>query len=252
MSDNGAVMISGGSRGIGLATALVMGRRGWKVAVTGTDEANLAAAAASLDEQGIVNHQACFAVEDPDAWGPALDRAEKALGPITAMVCNAAVSIKRDGAKIPFQDTDADVWRRTIEVNVMGVVNGFRAVTPRLIERDGGSLVAVSSIAGRGGLPIGSTYYTTSKAAVIGLIHSAPFDLGRYNIRVNAVAPGRIDTDMTREAGEEFNRSLIPQIALGRLGQPEEVGEAIAFLCSPAASYITGVCLEVTGGWHVG
>lgn len=252
MSDNGAVMISGGSRGIGLATALVMGRRGWKVAVTGTDEANLAAAAVRLDEAGIVNHHACFEVQDADAWGPALDQAEQALGPITAMVCNAAVSIKRNGAKIPFQDTDPDVWRRTIEVNVMGVVNGFRAVTPRLIERGGGSLVAVSSIAGRRGLPLGSTYYTTSKAAVIGLIQSAPFDLGRYNIRVNAVAPGRIDTDMTREAGDEFNRSLIPQIALGRLGRPEEVGEAIAFLCSPEASYITGVCLEVTGGWHVG
>lgn len=245
-------MISGGSRGIGLATAMVMGRRGWKVAVTGTDKANLAAAGVRLGDAGIVNHQACFAVEDADAWGPALERAEEALGPITAMVCNAAVSIKRGGAKILFQDTDPDVWRRTMEINVMGVVNGFRAITPRLIDRGGGALVAVSSIAGRRGLPLGSTYYTTSKAAVIGLIQSAPFDLGRYNIRVNAVAPGRIDTDMTREAGEEFNRSLIPQIALGRLGRPEEVGEAIAFLCSPEASYITGVCLEVTGGWHVG
>lgn len=252
MTDKGTVVISGGSRGIGLATALVMGRRGWKVAITGTGEANLATAAARLEEAGIASHQACFAVEDADAWGPALDQAEQALGPIGAMVCSAGISPKRDGGKIPFEDTDMEVWRRTMEVNLMGVVNGFRAVTPRLIERGGGALVAVSSIAGRRGLPLGSTYYTTSKAAVIGLIQSAPFDLGRYSIRVNAVAPGRIDTDMTREAGEEFNRSLLPQIALGRLGQPGEVGEAIAFLCGPGASYITGVCLDVTGGWHVG
>ena len=252
MTDNGTVIISGGSRGIGLATALVMGRRGWKVAITGTGEANLATAAARLDEQGIASHRACFAVEDADAWDPALDQAEEVLGPITALVCNAGISPKRDGRKIPFEETGADVWRRTMDVNLMGVVNGFRAAAPRLIERGGGALVAVSSIAGRVALPLGSTYYTTSKAAVIGLVRSAAFDLGGHGIRVNAVAPGRIDTDMTREAGAEFNRSLLPQIALGRLGRAEEVGEAIAFLCGGAASYVTGVCLDVTGGWHVG
>src|SRR3546814_10845970 len=120
------------------------------------------------------------------------------------------------------------------------VLHGFRTVAPRLVNRGGGALVAVSSIAGRRALPISSTYYTTSKAAVIGLVQSAAFDLGPHNVRVNAIVPGRIETDMTAEAGAEFNRSLLPEIALRRLGTAEEVGQAISFLCSPQASYITG------------
>lgn len=245
----GSVMITGGSRGIGLGTARVMGRDGWKVAITGTGADGLAAAKADLAADDIDCHTICFAVEDPAAWPGAVADAEAAIGPLRALVCNAGISPKRDGRKIPFGDDDDEAWKRTLDINLMGVVYGLRTVTPAFKER-GGSVVAVASIVGRVAVPLGSTYYAASKAAVIGLVQSAAFELGPDGIRVNAVLPGRINTDMVAEAGEELNNSLIPQIALGRLGRPEEVGEAIAFLCGDRASYITGICLDATGGWH--
>lgn len=250
-AETGTVLITGGSRGIGLAAALVMGRQGWKVAIAATDRERLAAASDRLRGAGIAQHAVRLQVEDAGAWSAAVADVERALGPVSALVCNAGISPKRDGRKIPFEETDLEVWRRTIDVNLLGVLNGFRAVTPGMIRRGGGALVAVSSIAGRIAPPLGSAYYITSKAAVIGLVQGAALDLGRHNIRVNAIVPGRIETEMTAEAGAEFNRSLTPEIALRRLGGPEEVGTAIAFLCSPAASYVTGASLDVTGGWYI-
>jgi 3-oxoacyl-[acyl-carrier protein] reductase len=245
----GAVMITGASRGIGLGTARVMGRDGWKVAITGTTEDRLAAAKADLAADGIDCHTICFAVEDQDAWAGSVAEAEAAIGPLSALVLNAGISPKRDGRKIPFGDDDDEAWRQTLDINLMGVVYGLRTVTPAFKKR-GGSVVAVASIVGRVAVPLGSTYYAASKAAVIGLVQSAAFELGSFGMRINAVLPGRIATDMVAEAGAELNNSLIPQIALGRLGEPEEVGEAINFLCGSRASYITGICLDATGGWH--
>jgi 3-oxoacyl-[acyl-carrier protein] reductase len=245
----GAVMITGGSRGIGLGTARVMGRDGWKVTITGTTEDRLATAKQDLAADGFDCHTVCFAVEDEAAWSGAVADTEAAFGPLSALVLNAGISPKRDGSKIPFGDDDGDAWQQTVDVNLMGVVYGMRAVLPGFKER-GGSIVAISSIVGRVAVPLGSTYYAASKAAVVGLVQSAAFELGGFGIRVNAVLPGRIATDMVAAAGEELNNALIPVIALGRLGEPEEVGEAINFLCGPRASYITGICLDATGGWH--
>lgn len=249
----GTVVITGGSRGIGLASAEVMGAAGWSVAITGTDERRLADAEAHLRSLDIRVCALRFPVESESAWAPALDTAERSLGPIAALVCNAGISPRREGRKISFEETDTETWARTLDVNLWGVLHGFRIVSRRFIERGvGGSLVAVASLAARARIPAVSSYYSASKTAVVGLVRGAAFDLGRYDIRVNAVAPGRIDTDMTRAAGDEVNRGFLPEIALGRLGGAREVGEAIEFLCSPRASYITGVCLDVTGGWYMG
>jgi len=251
MAEEEVVLVTGGSRGIGLGAASVMGRRGWKVAITGTSKAALDAAAARLSGEGVDHMTLRFPVEDEAAWPDAVAAVTRRFGAVSALVCNAGISPKRDGRKIPFEDADTEIFRRTLDVNLMGVLHGFHAVTPGMIARGGGALVAVTSIAGRVGVPLGSSYYATSKAAVIGLVQSAAHDLGGYGIRVNAVAPGRILTDMTAEAGADFNQSLIPEIALRRLGEPEDMGRAIAFLCGPDAGYVTGVCLDVTGGWFI-
>jgi len=249
---HGTVFVAGGTRGIGFATAAVMGAAGWSVAITGTGEDTVRRASAELSDRGIRHHALRLAVEEEGAWEPALEEAESALGPITALVCSAGISPKRDGRKIPFEEADTAVWRRTLDVNLMGTLHGLRAVTPRMKRRGGGSVVAVSSLAARVALALTGSYYTTSKAAIGGLVRAAAGELGPHGIRVNGVLPGRIDTDMTREAGADFNQSLTGQIALRRIGRPEEVAEAIAFLCGAKASYITGVNLDVGGGWCIG
>lgn len=248
----GTVLISGGTRGIGLATASIMGKAGWSVSISGQNPDNLARAVATLQADGIKVHGMCFSVEDESSWDAAIAETEHLFGPVTSLVCNAGISLRRNGRKISFEDTDTEIWSRTFDVNVWGVLYGFKAATRSFLKHGtSGSMVAVSSLAGRLGIPISSSYYTAAKTAVIGLVRGAAADLGKHGIRVNAVTPGRIETEMTMEAGAEFNQSLFPEIALQRMGRPEEVGEVIEFLCSDRASYVTGASLDIAGGWHI-
>lgn len=250
LATQGVALITGGSRGIGLGTARVMGVRGWSIAISGTNESRLSAARTALQTVGIKPLCLCFRAEEASAWPRALSEIDKTFGGLTALVCNAGISPKVSGRKVPFEETNDELWKQTFDVNVTGVLSGFRAATKYFLQRGtSGAMVAVSSIAARVHVPLTSSYYTTAKAAVLGLVRGAAFDLGHHGIRVNAVAPGRIDTDMVREAGSAINNSLLPEIALRRLGYPDEVGEVIEFLCSSRAAYVTGTCVDVTGGW---
>lgn len=242
-------IISGASRGIGFSTALELGRQGWNVVLTGTVEERLRSALATLSRESIPCHAITFSVDDSDGWDRAVRETTGRFGGVDALVCNAGISPRSGGRKIPFDELDPLVWRQTMQVNVEGAVLGARAVTPKLKSRHGSSITFVSSIAGRVGMGFVSSYYTTSKTALIGLMRGLAHDLGPYGIRVNAVAPGRIDTEMTRQAGRKFNDRLTEEIALRRVGNPEEVASVIAFLASDAASYVTGACIDVHGGW---
>jgi 3-oxoacyl-[acyl-carrier protein] reductase len=248
---NKTVLITGGTRGIGLGIARVMLREGWAVAVTGTTEEACAKAEAELRQHGRVTSVA-FSVDDVAAWEPALDRVEGAIGPVGALVANAGISLRADGQVIPLVETDGAHWARTFAVNLHGVVNGFRAVTRRIIARgDDGALVAISSIAGRIGATTVSSSYSASTAAVIGLCRQQSMELGPRKIRVNAVCPGAIDTDMLRSGPMRAAPAAFSAAALGRVAQPEEVGEVVEFLLSPRASYVTGATIDVTGGLYV-
>jgi len=250
-----AALVTGGTRGIGRGIASVLLRRGWRVALCGTGLAAARDTATALRQEtgapGDAIRPLAFAVEEPDGWEAALDAAEAALGPLTGLVCNAGISPKRAGRKIPLgADGDAQAWARTFAVNVDGAVIGTRRFAARCAERGmPGSVVLMSSIAARVGLPFVPSYYSASKAAILGFVRMGAHDLGARGIRLNAVAPGRIETDMVREAGAALNRRIAEETALGRLGHPEEVGEAVEFLLSDRASFITGTCLNVTGGW---
>ena len=147
-----------------MGTARVMGRDGWKVAITGTGADGLATAKADLAADGVDCHTICFPVEDPAAWPGAVADAEAAIGPLKALVCNAGVSPKRDGRKIPFGDDDDEAWKRTLDINLMGVVYGLRTVTPAFRER-GGSVVAVASIVGRVWAEMSSVCTATNPAS---------------------------------------------------------------------------------------
>ncbi|MEM6439691.1 MAG: SDR family oxidoreductase [Pseudomonadota bacterium] len=247
---SGTVLITGGSRGIGLGCAKVCLARGWKVAVAGSTQASAEAGAAALGGGDAVCAVG-LAVEDPAAWGPALDAAEAALGPVTALIANAGVSPREDGRKKPFASAgDEAFWAQTLAVNVDGVVDGSRQVSRRWMTRGTpGAIVAMSSIAGQVGIPFVSSYYATSKAALLGFVRAAAYDLGPHGIRINAIGPGRIATDMVAASGTVVNDAVAEETALKRLGTPEELGEAAEFLISDRASFITGTRLNVTGGW---
>ena len=241
------VLITGGTRGIGLGCARVCLARGWSVAVAGASEASAAEARGTLPDA----HALALPVEDPAAWDPALDAVEAALGPVDALIANAGISPRREGRKVPFAaEGDEDEWRRTFAVNVDGAIEGCRRVARRLRARGApGALLVVSSIAGQVGIPFVSSYYAASKAALLGFVRAAAYDLGPDGIRLNAIAPGRIATDMVAESGRAVNDAIAAETALQRLGAPEELGEAAEFLISDRASFVTGTCLNVTGGW---
>lgn len=249
-------LVTGASRGIGAGIALVLLRRGWNVAVAATDSARADAAAARIcAEAGCARDRAIgvgLTVEEPAQWEAALDATEAAFGRLDGLVCNAGISPKRDNAKIPLAGEGcAEAWRQTFAVNVHGCVTGVRQFAARRLERElqGGSVVVISSLAALVGFPFVSSYYSASKAALLGFVRAAAHDLGAHGMRLNAVAPGRIETDMVRESPQGVNESIALQTALGRMGTPEELGEAVEFLLSQRASFITGTCLNVTGGW---
>lgn len=234
-------LITGGTRGIGHAIAARLADEGARVFLTGTDEARAEAVAAELDAgRGRV---AGLALDLTDSGSvKRCVAAASADGGLQILVNNAGVS--RDGllARQP-----ADVWREVMATNLDGLHACCQAAVRPMMRARYGRIVNLSSIVGLRGNP-GQTAYATSKAGIVGFTKSLAKELARRNITVNAVAPGLVETDMTRELPEAARSHLGDAIAMGRSGAPEEVAAAVAFLASAEASYITGAVLEVTGG----
>jgi 3-oxoacyl-[acyl-carrier protein] reductase len=227
-------LVTGATRGIGLATARALARDGFTVVVNGTDEA---AARARADELG--GDALAFDVADPAAVDAALRELFKRHKRLDVLVNNAGIL---DDALLGMIKPE-----RTFAVNAMGVLHTMQSSARLLARGDGGSIVNVASIIGVTG-NAGQVAYGGSKAAVIGMTRSAAKELAPRGVRVNAVAPGFIDTDMTRALPEETYAERVESVGLGRAGTPEEVAEAIAWLASDRARYVTGQVLGVDGG----
>jgi 3-oxoacyl-[acyl-carrier protein] reductase len=231
-------LVTGGSRGIGAAISRELARAGAKVAVncrSGTQTADQVA-----DEIGGLVVQAD--VSDPEEAQALIERVEGELGGIDALVNNAGVT--RDTLIARMSDDD---WQTVIDTNLRGTFNTSRAVSRKMMRRRSGAIVNLSSVVGIHGNP-GQANYAASKAGIIGLTKALARELGSRGVRVNAIAPGYITTELTDVLNDEQRSLILRNTPLGRLGEPEDVAGAVRFLCSDDAAFITGEVLLVDGG----
>lgn len=233
-------IVTGGSRGIGLAVSRALAEWGAQVAVVARNGGRAAAAAADLSGDGHVGY-ACD-VSQADQTRAVVAEVEANQGPIAFLVNNAGIT--RDNILLRLKDED---WDEVLAVNLKGSFNMIRSVTRGMMKRRGGVIVNVTSVVGLIG-NAGQANYAASKAGLVGLTKSVAKELASRGVRCNAVAPGFINTDMTAELPESAVEGLSAQIPLGRLGEADDVAGLIRFLVSPAANYITGQVVAVDGG----
>lgn len=236
-------IVTGGTRGIGFAVVQTFLRNGASVALFGSRQETVDKALAALKAENPDWEVIGMAPDLTDyaAVDAAFAEVEKAFGRIDILVNNAGIS-----AREPLYDYTPEAFEKMMRLNVSAVFNGCRAVAPRMKAQGGGSIINTSSMVSLYGQPSG-VGYPTSKFAVNGMTRSLARELGRDNIRVNAVAPGVTRTDMVANLPQEIVQRVRAPIPLGRMGEPEEVANAFLFLASDLASYITGEILQVDG-----
>jgi 3-oxoacyl-[acyl-carrier protein] reductase len=240
-------LVTGASRGIGRAIALAFARGGANVALNyaGNEEAAAEALRLVLEAGAPKAKLYRFDVADPAACNAAVEAVLADLGGLDILVNNAGIAI--DQLVMRLKDED---WNRTLQVNLTGTFNLIRAVTRPMMKARRGAIVNVTSVIGEMG-NAGQAAYAAAKAGQIGLTKSVARELASRNIRVNAVAPGYIDTDMTAGIAEAAKTKMMEMIPLARLGEAEDVASAVAFLASNQASYVTGEVLRVNGGMYM-
>jgi 3-oxoacyl-[acyl-carrier protein] reductase len=243
---NKVALVTGGSRGIGRAIALELAKRGATVVISyAGNEAAASETVKAIVDAGGKGKAIRFDVADSEACSKAIDDVMKEFTRLDVLVNNAGVAI--DGLLMRFKDED---WDKTLDTNLKGAFSLMRAVSRPMMKQKGGAIVNVSSIVGEMG-NAGQAAYSASKAGLIGLTKSIARELASRNIRVNAVTPGFITTDMTASLSPELKEKMSANIPLARIGNAEEVAAAVAFLASDAASYITGEVLKVNGGMYM-
>ena len=240
-------LVTGSSRGIGRAVAAELAREGWAVCVNYIQHQQAAEdAVRAIRDAGGRAVAVQVDVADGAAVAEMVRRAEPELGGhVSLLVNNAGVA-----GQAQFQDISDEMWDRYLAVNLGGARNTIRAVLPRMISEKAGCIVNISSIWGLRGASC-EVAYACTKAAIIALTRSLAAELGPSHIRVNCVAPGVINTDMVQVLGQETLDDLAEQTPLGRLGTPEDIAHAVAFLASDRASFITGQVLTADGGFIV-
>ncbi len=236
-------LVTGASRGIGQAIALHLCELGAFVIGTATQEGGASSIQSLLGEQG---YGAVLDVSKQDSIAQLFNQLEEKKYLPTILVNNAGIAV--DKLLLRMQETD---WDQVIETNLSSVYHLSKACLKTMMQARWGRIINVSSVVARMG-NVGQANYIASKAGIEGLTRALALEMGSRNITVNAVAPGFIDTDLTRNVSEEHSQSMLQKIPLQRLGKSVEVAYAVGFLASDAAAYITGATLPVNGGIYMG
>ncbi len=240
--DKQVAIVTGAARGIGRAIALELARRGAMVIGTATTEAGAEGIGAAFKQAGLEGRGAVLNVNDATAVDALVESTLKEFGALNVLVNNAGIT--QDQLAMRMKD---DEWDAVIDTNLKAVFRLSRAVLRPMMKARGGRIVNITSVVGSAGNP-GQVNYAAAKAGVAGMTRALAREIGSRGITVNCVAPGFIDTDMTKGLPQEQQTALKTQIPLGRLGSPEDIAHAVAFLASPQAGYITGTTLHVNGG----
>ena len=240
--DQQIALVTGASRGIGRAIATTLAGAGATVIGTATSEAGAAAISEAFAAAGLSGRGVVLNVNDATAADGLIESIVKEFGGLNVLVNNAGIT--QDQLAMRMKDED---WDAVIDTNLRSVFRLSRAVLRPMMKARGGRIINVTSVVGSTGNP-GQVNYAAAKAGVAGMTRALAREIGSRNITVNCVAPGFIDTDMTKVLPEEQQTALKAQIPLGRLGSTDDIAHAVAFLASPQAGYITGTTLHVNGG----
>lgn len=243
--ENKITLVTGASRGIGQAVALRLGQLGAVVIGTATTKNGADAINQYLGKAGIKGMGVTLNVNDAGQINHTMQIIREKFGEVEILVNNAGIT--RDNLLIRMKDEE---WDDIMETDLKSVFRLSRAVLRAMMKARYGRIINISSVVGAMGNS-GQTNYAAAKAGIFGFSKSLAREVGSRNITVNCVAPGFIDTDMTRSLADELQQNLIQHVPLGRLGRPEEVASAVAFLASSAAGYITGTTLHVNGGMYM-
>ena len=245
MSEQRIALVTGASRGIGRAIAVALGKTGVTVIGTATSDAGADAISAYFSEEGMQGKGMKLNVTDQESVDTVIKAINDEFGVPTILVNNAGIT--RDNLLMRMKD---DEWQAIMDTNLTSVFRLSKACLRGMMKAKTGRIINIASVVGASGNP-GQTNYSAAKAGIFGFSKSLAREVGSRGITVNAVAPGFIDTDMTRELPEEQRKALLDTIPLGRLGAPEEIASVVAFLASEGAGYVTGETLHVNGGMYM-